>query len=349
MEEIPSTEPHSPESFAPEGFLPVHGGDIAGAEARFGVPEAGWLDLSTGINPFAYPVGELPPAVWQRLPDAGAETALREAAAAYYNAPSPDQVVCAAGTQALIQWLPHLVPLSKVAVVGPTYAEHARSWAATGHQVEVGTEMNIAHDSRVVIVVNPNNPDGRRLDPDGLADLASWLAERDGLLVVDEAFGDVAPDLSVVPKVRPGMVVLRSFGKFFGLAGLRLGFAIAEPALADGLRTLLGPWPVSGPAMAVGRMALSDQDWIKESRLRLAEQAAALDEVLTAAGMTIQGGTSLFRLVSAPRAWALYEHLARKGILVRPFPEWPRWLRFGLPAGDEDRDRLRQALADWPG
>ncbi len=337
-----------PDSTAAQPFdLPVHGGDLAGAEARFGRPAEGWLDLSTGVNPYPYPLPPLDESLWLRLPDMRAQRALIEAACRCYGVPDPGMLAAAPGSQALIQWLPRLISPSRVTVVGPTYGEHAVSWRAAGHEVEEGGSDRVAADSRVVVVVNPNNPDGHRYDPDGLLELASALHAADGLLVVDEAFADVDPDLSLAGRVRPGLVVLRSFGKFFGLAGLRLGFAVADPETAAALRTALGPWPVSGPAAVIGARALGDDGWVGTMRRRLQAEAVALDEVLAEARLQPAGGTALFRLVVAPRAWALYEHLAGRGILVRPFAENPRWLRFGLPAGTAARERLRRALAEW--
>jgi len=327
--------------------LPTHGGDLAAAAARFGWPAEEWLDLSTGINPYAYPVPELAPELWHRLPDASAEHDLIAAACTCYGVTRPSHMVAGPGSQALIQWLPYLVPVSRVTIVGLTYGEHAAAWAAAGHHVDVREDEYVDPGSRVVVVVNPNNPDGRRLDPDGLAALGDALARRGGLVVVDEAFADVAPELSLADRVGPGVVVLRSFGKFFGLAGLRLGFAICMPPLAGELRRAVGPWAVSGPALAVATQALSDEDWIIQMRRRLAADAIALDAVLAEAGLMVTGGTDLFRLVSAPRAWALYEHLGSRGILTRPFASAPRLLRFGLPGGTAGRERLRRALGEW--
>jgi len=327
--------------------LPTHGGDLLGAEARFGRPPAGWLDLSTGISPFAYPLPTLAPECWQRLPDRDREDRVRRVAAAAYGVSGPDQVVMAAGSQAIIQALPRLRAPSRVAVVGPTYAEHAACWTQGGHQLSLVETLERAGDAEVAIVVNPNNPDGRRHDRRRLQALANDMAGRGGLLIVDEAFGDLDPTLSMAPEVRPGLLVLRSFGKFFGLAGLRLGFALAEPSLARALQSALGPWPVNGPALAVGEIALADHAWIASARGRLHREAGLLDGILTAAGLQVTGGTDLFRLVNAPRAWALYEHLGHNGILVRPFAAAPRWLRVGLPPGEQARARLQQALAAW--
>ncbi len=327
--------------------LPVHGGDLPAAEARFGRPADGWLDLSTGINPFSYPLPEIPPSCWERLPDASLEGACRLAASRAYGVGELEQLVTAAGSQAVIQLLPRLRPFSRVAVVGPTYNEHASCWANAGHHVVACETLDRVGDAEVVIVCNPNNPDGRRYQPGRLQAVARDLAGRGGWLVVDEAFGDTAPELSLAGRVEAGLIVLKSFGKFFGLAGVRLGFGVAEPALARLIRAGLGPWAASGPAMLIGARALADDAWIGAMRERLAAESAALDAILGRAGLSVTGGTLLFRLINAPRAWALYEHLGQRGILVRPFVTAARWLRCGLPPGDKGRHRLSEALAAW--
>jgi len=327
--------------------LPNHGGELSLAAARFGQPADGWLDLSTGINPFAYPVPVLPPVVWQRLPDSGDDLSLREVAADAYGINDPDLIAAAPGTQAILQLLPRLRPFSHVAVVGPTYGEHARCWGNAGHQVTPIETLDRSTSADVVVLCQPNNPDGRRFEPGRLLEIAEIQAAKGGLLVVDEAFVDATPEISISHLVRPGLLVLRSVGKFFGLAGLRLGFAVAEPQLARLIRQALGPWAVSGAAMAVGAMALADQEWIISTRRRLPQEVAALNAVLGRAGLTVVGGTPLFTLVNASRAWALYEYLGQSGILARPFATSPRWLRFGLPPDDAARQRLVTALENW--
>lgn len=328
--------------------LPRHGGGLAAAEERFGKPEAGWLDLSTGINPFAYPIPPLPGTAWQALPDMGADLALRAAAAKTWGVADPDTIVTAPGTQALIDVLARFYAPAKVAILEPTYSGHADAFAAAGHEVIACTAFDELSAGQIVIVVNPNNPDGREVGPAALRDLAAATAARGGLLIVDEAFIDLTPDLSVAASGAPGLLVLRSFGKFFGLAGLRLGFAVCEPSLAKPLRDALGLWPVSGPALEVGRMALADHAWIAAMRSKLATEAARTDALLSQSGLAILGGTALFRLAGAPRAWALFEHLGKRGILVRAFQSELRWLRFGLPPDEAARKRLSAALAAWP-
>ena len=327
--------------------LPTHGGDLGLAELRFGEPEKGWLDLSTGISPFAYPIPDLPADLWARLPGAADDLALREAAARAYGVDDPDFIAVAPGSQALLQILPRLRPFSQVAVIGPTYGEYSRCFSMAGHHVLPMETLDRTLDADVVVLCNPNNPDGRRHDAARLLELADGMAARGGLLVVDEAFCDATPELSLASQVRPGMVVLRSLGKFFGLAGMRLGFGIAEPQLARLLRQAMGPWAVGGPVIEVGRQALLNEPWIEEARRRLVQESNALNSLLGRAGLSTVGGTSLFTLVNAPRAWALFEYLGQQGVLVRPFSTAPRWLRFGLPPDEAGRQRLEDTLRAW--
>ena len=184
-------------------------------------------------------------------------------------------------------------------MLGPTYAEHARAAAMAGHTVEEVSDINDLADADLAVVVNPNNPDGRVAARDALLDLAKKLTGRGGLLVVDEAFMDVGPaGQSLAGDVgMPGLVVLRSFGKFFGLAGVRLGFALAEQGLAERIEGDLGPWAVSGPALEIGIRALADFDWQQRMRRRLAGEAARLDALFERFGIAVSGGTSLYRFL----------------------------------------------------
>ncbi|MBK1667258.1 threonine-phosphate decarboxylase [Rhodovibrio sodomensis] len=334
-----------------DGPRVAHGGNLADARASYGTPEAGWLDLSTGINPHPYPLPELPRDLWTALPQADAEAALIQAAADAYGAPSAATVVPAPGTQALIQLLPRVLGSDRAAVVGPTYGEYAPAWRAAGATVEAVGDLEagltaLAGAARPALVVcNPNNPDGRTWSPDRLIDLAGTLAAHGGTVVVDEAFADVVPEVSVTHAAdRPGLVVLRSFGKFFGLAGLRLGFALAPGTLARAIGDALGPWAVAGPAIALGRTALADRAWQTAMRARLASEAGALDDLLAGAGLTPAGGTSLYRLVEHADAAGWHDRLARLGIWVRAFPDRPSRLRVGLPGDERGWQRLAAAL-----
>ncbi|MGO4724471.1 MULTISPECIES: threonine-phosphate decarboxylase CobD [unclassified Inquilinus] len=322
-----------------------HGGDLAAAEARWGVPARGWLDLSTGINPVPYPIPAIDPAAWHRLPQHDRLRQLLAAARDAYGAPDTAPVVAAPGTQILIQLLPRLRPGARVAILGPTYGEHAACWAAEGADVTAVDSLDAAAAADVVVLVNPNNPDGRIVPSDRLLALADGLAARGGLLVVDEAFAEVAPQASVAAEAgRPGLLILRSFGKFFGLAGARLGFALGAVAEIDRLARLLGPWAVPGPAIEIGIAALSDRAWQGAARARLSADAAKLTATLEARGLRDRGGTDLFRLAGHPDAAGVWNRLGRAGILVRPFPDRPTLLRFGLPADAAGFERLAAAL-----
>ncbi len=274
-----------------------------------------------------YPLPPIPQAALTRLPEPEEVAALEAAAARAYGMADPAGVVAAPGTQALIHLLPRLLPLGSVAVVSPTYAEHRAAWALAGHRVrEVATLAETA-EAPVIVVVRPNNPDGAVADRAALL----GLADRGCLVVVDEAFADLE-GCSLAPALpHPGLLLLRSFGKTYGLAGVRLGFALASAAWADRLRQALGPWAVSGPALHAGLHALADAACRDTMAERLARDAARLDALLAGAGCQVIGGTLLFRLVRHGSASTLADRLAEAGILVRRFEGRPGLLRFGLP------------------
>ena len=323
----------------------IHGGNLA--EARRAFPDASnpFIDLSTGINPIAYPIPALAPDIFARLPEPADIAALERIAAAAYGTADPALVVAAPGTQILIQILPRLLAPSRVAILGPTYGEHARCWREAGHATfEVATlDAACGHDA--VVVCNPNNPDGRRIAPDRLRDRAA----RGGVVIVDEAFVDFEPEYSVAPALPcEGLIVLRSFGKAYGLAGIRLGFALAGPDWAARLRAALGPWAVSGPAIAIAATALADRHWLAATARRLTRDGTSLDEMLVRAGFGLVGGTTLFRLARHDRAPDIFQRLGRAGILARRFEAAPGWLRFGIPGSDAAFARLRQVFSTPP-
>lgn len=322
-----------------------HGGDVSAARALFPDAPEPFLDLSTGINPRPYPMPVLPPEIFTRLPDPAALARLTAVAATAYGAPSAAHVAAAPGTQILLPLVAALRSRGSAAVLAPTYGEHVRVAALAGHAVDEVTEFDRLADADLAIVTNPNNPDGRVVARNDLIALADRLRGRDGLLVIDEAFMEVGPSgASLAGMPRDNIVVLRSFGKFYGLAGVRLGFALSTPDVAARLRATLGPWAVSGPAIAVGAAALADTAWCDVTRGVLSEAARRLDAMLSAAGLEVVGGTSLFRLARTPAASALAYHLARHGILVRSFTRQPTWLRFGLPVDEPAWQCLHAAL-----
>ncbi len=322
-----------------------HGGNLDVVRARFPQARKPWIDLSTGINPIPFSYMPPLPDAWKRLPSRLDETALLEAAARRYGVTNVETIVAAPGTQALIQLLPRLFSPARVAVLGPTYDEHEACWRRQAHDVRIVRGLDEVADARILIVVNPNNPTGKLLGTDELRGVAAALAERDGLLVVDEAFVDLlSPEAGVCSRLPLATVVLRSFGKVYGLAGLRLGFAVAHRRLAHRIRAELGPWAVSGPALTIGTQALQDDKWLETTRARLLADGERLDALLGAASCGILGGTPLFRLVGHRHAANLAERLGEHGIHVRTFTREAAWLRFGLPGSADEWSRLEYAL-----
>ncbi len=326
-----------------------HGGSLGRARSLFAHAPEPWVDLSTGINPHSYPLFDLPATALTRLPEPARARDLADVAAKAYGALSPRHVALAPGTQILLPQVFSLVKPGRAVVLGPTYAEHVRVAALAGHSVVETSDFSKLADADLAIVVNPNNPDGRIVPRSDLLALAEKLRRRGGLLVVDEAFMDVGPRReSLCGDVEQGgIVVLRSFGKFFGLAGVRLGFAIASPEIVERLDAGFGPWSVSGPALEYGVRALADTGWQGAMRGRLVSEAAHLDAMLAGHGVVVDGGTSLFRHLTSSDAADLFDVLGNAGILVRNFADRPHQLRFGLPGSESEWSRLEAALAVW--
>lgn len=330
--------------------LVEHGGRLAAARRLYPNAPQPWIDLSTGVNPRAYPLPALADDVCTRLPDDDAISALETAARGAYRAPVEVEIVAGAGAQSFIQTIPRVFPARRVAILGFTYAEHAACWAAFGAHVETVETIDALTDAEVGVIVNPNNPDGRLVQSDEIAAAVAQMARRGGLLIVDESFMDFTPEHSVVARAGDhGLIVLRSFGKAYGLPGLRLGFALCSRVRGARLRAALGPWAVSGPALAIGACALADEFWLEGAAKACAQDAARLDALLARAGFDALGGTQLFRLVAHAQASRWFAHLAEHGLLARTFAERPTWLRFGLPGAEEAWTRLALALEIFNG
>lgn len=314
-----------------------HGGNLDWAIERWGGAADDWVDLSTGINPVAYPVPEISLHAWAALPTRTDLVRLCDVARAAYGTSA--EVLPLAGATAAIQMIPQIVKASDARILGPTYNEHAASFTAAGWQVEEVGDLGALAGAGAAVVVNPNNPNGQKWTPEILRDLAKDV----GVLVVDESFADPEIGLSLAGDVPSNVLVLRSFGKFYGLAGVRLGFVLGEAALLEKLAVLAGPWPISGAAIEIGCAALGDEFWHAQTISRLAEDAARLDDLATSAGWHVVGGSKLFRLYDVTDAAAVQEALAEGNVWSRVFPYAPRWLRLGLP-GPKTWDRLEKAI-----
>lgn len=319
-----------------------HGGRLRAAAMHFGIPFENWLDLSTGINPNGWPVQTPPASTWARLPEDDDD--LNEIACRYYGA---DDVLSVAGSQAAIQALPKLRAFSRVSVLCPGYAEHAYAWKRNNHKVSAIAPHQIEAvlpDTDVLIIIHPNNPTGAIFSIAQLLDWHTQLAKRNGWLIVDEAFMDATPALSIASQTtKLGLIVLRSLGKFFGLAGARVGFVCAHPKLLEALNNVLGPWSVNTPARWVAGQALQDTNWQKKNRRYLQNASQRLHSLLTRHQLEPTGGCAFFQWILSPQAKCLYEKMAYQGILIRLFNH-PLSLRFGLPTNNDDWRRLDDAL-----
>ena len=322
-----------------------HGGRLRRAAQQYGIPLADWIDLSTGINPQSYPVPQIDPACWNRLPED--DDGLEAAAAAYYG---NDRLLVLPGSQAAIQSLPALFSPVVVACLSPLYEEHPQAWERCGHKLRrlPNLQRMLAAMTPNVLLCNPNNPTAQSLPRQALLDAAQQLRKRGGWLIVDEAFGDAEPENCIASVAgsddAPNLIVLRSLGKFFGLAGARVGFVFGAPDILDRLREVLGPWPVSHPSRFVAKRALEDSAWQTATRKQLADDSQRLAELLAPLGEVSR--TALFCTVKTMQTDQLVEYFARRAILTRHY-DATDLLRFGLPADEAQWQGLKAALAEW--
>ncbi|NQY13348.1 MAG: threonine-phosphate decarboxylase [Henriciella sp.] len=325
----------------------VHGGAID--VMRMDYPDAPkpWIDLSTGINPWPYPNIKLSRKALTHLPTSADYQACQQAMATAIDAP-PQTLILAPGSELLIRLLPDMLSAERVAILSPTYGDHSEAWRRAGVEImHSENPLGLASMADIVVVTQPNNPNGRVFTLQALESARQELARRGGWLIIDEAYVDLRPEQSLARHEAgaDGLILLRSFGKFFGLAGLRLGAMLAPESLADAMAKRLGVWPISGAALEIGTRAYSDVDWQIQTRTLLANAAARLDALLSEANIRVIGGTELFRFIEHPNANDVFEHLARQGIYVRRFAWSKQHLRIGLPANSEAEWRLRAALS----
>lgn len=369
-----------------------HGGRLRAAAEHYGIALADWLDLSTAINPQAWPVPEIPVDVWQRLPEeddglacnaahyygraelSGDSVAERIAGQTAKDAPhctryTTDKgfgahdrhpILPVPGTQSVIETLPRLFLPRRVWVPAIGYQEHAYCWRKHRHELIPYSRLPTAdrlqpHD--VVIVINPNNPTAQRQSPESLRSLALAVASQKGLLIVDEAFMDCTPtDSLLTAMLPPATLVMRSFGKFFGLAGIRLGFCFASPTLLQRLEEAMGTWAINHPARWIAQRALRDGAWQQQARTQLQATSdrirsslqAALEKVLS--NPVEVHATALFVTCSlgADTAASFYDHCARQGILVRLFAD-EGLVRVGLGPGRDAELRLLEVASTFVG
>lgn len=316
----------------------IHGGRLDEACAQFGGAPSDWLDLSTGINPCPWPGADAIQPDWRALPDARLLRHLEEEAAAHFGS---DPALCCAvpGSEAGLRALGRILGLP-ASPIPLTYGTYAKAFASPPPDYTGPTAL---------VVTNPNNPDGKLTPREDLLYALERQQQAGGWLIADEAFADCHPGASLADLVADGrhLVVTRSFGKFFGLAGVRLGFVLAPEPVLGQLRQLQGDWPVCSAGLAFGTAAYADTRWIEDTRAGLPQRAARLDAVLARHGVRASGACPLFRLADVGDAGGVFATLVRARILTRPFAGYPGLLRIGLPADDARLARLDAALASW--
>ena len=311
-----------------------HGGKLNTAIKFFGGSSSEWLDLSTGINPREYPIPKINLKIWKNLPDDAEFSDLEKAARNFWNIPDETSIISASGASALIALIPRVSPSKTVSIPSPTYSEHAISFRAADYR-------QIEENAEVQVIVNPNNPDGSVWNADDV------LKRHRKLTIIDESFCDTVKENSLIELSGiAGFIILKSFGKFWGLGGLRLGFAIGLEQTLKPIRQALGPWQVSGPALNIGTLALKDLNWAHENRRFLEKQSTRLDALMNKHNATVIGGTSLFRLYHVDKASSVFEKLALKKILSRTFEYNQNWLRLGMPGNRPNWLKLQEALAE---
>lgn len=329
-----------------------HGGKLIEASHKYGIPLEQWLDLSTGINPLPYPIQLIPPANWHRLPEE--EDGLQKAAELYYGT---EFFIPVAGSQTAIKLIPKLRAKSIIGILSPSYTEHAQAWSEAGHEIvfitapqqekTAETITKYINELDVLIVCNPNNPTGQEFSRSQLLEWRQILAAKGGWLIVDEAFMDANPENSLIDlSGTPGLLILRSLGKFFGLAGARVGFFFAADELLKSMRLQMGPWAIAGPSRFIATQALSDHQWQQKARLELNTSTKRLATLLAAYKIQGAGSTAYFQWIQHPECANLHQFFAKKGILTRLFQE-PESLRIGLPGKNEEWRRLEESLVQW--
>lgn len=348
---------NGPEIFSRNTDNHIHGGQLIKVAKKYNIPLSEWVDLSTGINPNGYPIPAIPQSVWNRLPEKGDE--LHKTAAQYYQC---DSLIAVAGSQVAIQLIPTLFSKCSIGLIQPGYYEHAKHWQQHNHNIirfqhnptknnneelALITQINNKiHSLDALVIINPNNPSGICFSKQQLLSWHEILMRKNAYLIIDEAFMDTDNTNSMLSNnILPNLIILRSIGKFFGLAGIRLGFVFSNKTILNKISDIQGPWPISGPSRWIACKALTDNNWQNQTRSLLLENVMRLKFLLSAHQLTPYGGTNLFQWVKTPKAKMIYHCLNQQGILTRLFSE-PDSLRFGLPKTEIQWKKLDHALQD---
>jgi len=311
-----------------------HGGKLDHHLDLYGGDRSDWIDLSTGINNSPYPIPKIPKWVWECLPDERLNENFKDAARDFWKVPKSAEITTANGTSPIISILPSIFRRGNIDIYHPTYNEYKAAFTKSGWKIS-------KNNASARVLVNPNNPDGKYWS-------STDILSNDKLTIVDESFCDLTPEKSLIKfSDQPGVVVLKSFGKFWGLAGLRLGCAIAAPKTLKKLQSMLGPWPASGPALFIGVKALNDKNWANNNVKKLDNLASKFDDILLKNSIHIMGGTSLFRLIKIKNAEKMKNYFAQNHILIRTFSYSNEIARIGIPKNEKQRLKIETILNEF--
>lgn len=354
-----------------------HGGDVYAASRELGCGVERIVDFSASINPLGPS-----PRVWRALSHAHEALKhypdptcldLRTALASLWGC-SVGHIIVGNGSTELIHLLPTSLGLRHLLIVGPTFSEYAASMVRMKRRITtVYAERREGYRPPIeriasllgrkpprhggidsVVLCNPNSPTGQACDAAAVMRLARMAQRRKVLFIVDEAFVDYCPERSVLPLSSnvPNVIVLRSLTKFFGLPGLRVGYAVAARSLVERMERHLPPWSVNALGQLAGLAALRDEHHATRSLLYMkGERKRFLAKLTTLRGFVAFPSEANFLMLELPpgcSAARTAAQLRRKGLLVRDGSSIPgierQTLRIAVRTRQEN-DRLINALS----
>ena len=315
-----------------------HGGDIDLAIKKYGGQRADWIDLSTGINRTSYPWQESVKVELRDLPSSKLLMGLEKAASRAYKVAEGTDTAAVQGAQQIISLLPIcLKNYNSVAILGPTYNEYEKAFKSSGIKAETVSEVSKLSSSDIAIIVNPNNPTGKVIAEEILDDLSKKVR----ILIIDESFKMFS---SRRIQKFDNVIQINSLGKFFGLAGVRLGFVSGPSDFIKSVREMLGPWPISSIAAEIGIIALNDTTWISEMEKILLEGSNVLHKACSTKNWKLVGKTNLFHTYATSSCLEVEEQFAAHYIWIRTFDYSQTWIRLGIPTSKYEWTRVRQVL-----
>ena len=315
-----------------------HGGDIDLAIKKYGGEREDWIDLSTGINGTSYPWQQSIKFELRNLPSNKLLVNLERAASAAYKVAENTETAAVSGAQQIISLLPIcLKSYNSVAILGPTYNEYEKAFKSSGIKAQTVSEVSKLSSSDIAIIVNPNNPTGKVIAEEILDDLSKKVR----ILIIDESFKTFSSRR--IQKFE-NVIQINSLGKFFGLAGVRLGFVSGPSDFIKSVRRMLGPWPISSIAAEIGTIALNDNTWISEMEKILLEGSNVLHKACSTKNWKLVGKTNLFHTYATSSSLEVEKQFAAHYIWIRTFDYSETWVRLGIPTSKYEWTRVRQAL-----